>query len=810
MARSETRGDTRARHRGAGHDGRNTNAMPPLTTEQQSALDALMGQIPAIAQELRAAQPGGRGALTDQLAPIQREDEPVALAFAMRLGDQRGGTARDAADVAQALGQLDARREVAREARRARLRLRSAGIPSQLDIPQGPPPVMSTSGGAPGRSATPPLPIPRKPVLVEATATRTREGGEITLVLEWREGSDPDIVRGHIYLLDFWHEGIRHFRITDAMPRKRFRQEVTDTLRSSSEGIRTTTINWAFARRLVLEALDVNTWRGTEPDAEFPRHRERIDELLLNEPEEETRQHEVAAEQDRYAREGDRPLMSSDLEAEETVANWLGAWSFGDFNLTYDLLADDNPIRRAQPREQYVDLRRQWAKEADPGALRLTLLREQERRASALWVPGSAGVVGTGKELEAFWSLILHDTPFAGQLDEVPMATLTSAATGRHWYWTAYTMRRDSASGIWTISRLRDEGAASQALTIEELHNRITEAHELAEKTAQTVPSDPRDPKAAEAVRTVTAALTASMHYDDALITKLPLDETVYRAEVDDARTLGNHERAAAVLAKMASRFTTQLAIRFELAAEQYLVAESYASQGQPDVALIWLDRAIETMTEVVEAERTAEHLQGLAELLARRGRLRQAEELLREALQKEPERGSLHADLASVLMARVSGESVEDEEQLSEERRTELMRDALAELRQAARLDNTLPGLYTRMGAIFEMLGQQEDARLAYEEAIQRDLGDAGARYALGTLYLTRNDPTRALPLLEAAVQLQPLAIPYRLSLAAAYAAVDRTREASRELDLIDRLQPNLPQVAELRATIARQGKKQ
>ena len=43
------------------------------------------------------------------------------------------------------------------------------------------------------------------------------------------------------------------------------------------------------------------------------------------------------------------------------------------------------------------------------------------------------------------------------------------------------------------------------------------------------------------------------------------------------------------------------------------------------------------------------------------------------------------------------------------------------------------------------------------------------------------------------------------RWHLATAYAALDRRREATRELDTIDKLQPGLPQVAELRAILAR-----
>jgi hypothetical protein len=72
--------------------------------------------------------------------------------------------------------------------------------------------------------------------------------------------------------------------------------------------------------------------------------------------------------------------------------------------------------------------------------------------------------------------------------------------------------------------------------------------------------------------------------------------------------------------------------------------------------------------------------------------------------------------------------------------------------------------------------------------------------------MLLGRKEDTAALPHLEVAVQIEPLAVSFRLGLAANLIALNRTRDATRELDMIDRLQPNLPQVQELRAILARQ----
>ena len=813
MARSDRRTpQQRARKQAGG--GQDHAGAPPLTDEQRDALKEVTGRTASLAQELRDAQSGGRDAMIEALAPLDQQDEAVMLAYAAHLATVRGTEAKDAADVAQALGELAARREVAREARRSRLRLRSAGFPSSLNIPAGPPAITATDG----RELTPPTPM--TPItsiapqerwrrqLVEALATRTRESGEVALLLAWQEGLDPENVRGYSLALDFWHTGVSGYSVSEPMSRTRFRREIAETLQMDGQRVPTVKLTWAGARRLLQEALTVNAWRDSEPAAEFEAHRALIEERLLAEPDDDEARAEIAEEDARFEREGDRPLIGASMEADETIANWLGAWCFGDYGLTWDLLSNDNPLRRGSTREEYLALRRQWASEAEPGALRLMLIREQQQRASALWTPASAGRLAgsSAKELEVFWSVTLRETPLAGQLDEMPMATLSSPETGRHWYWTAYTVGRDAASSLWLISHSRDEGAASQALTADELQKRAQEARETAEKTAQTVPENPRDPRTMEVVRAVTGALATVLHYDDALIVKLPLDESVYRTAIDDARNMNNHERAAALLERMLGKFPDQTQTRFELGVEQYLVADQYGSQGEEEAANAWLDRAIATMTTVAEQDRTAEHVQAVAELLARRGHARAAEEKLRDALTLDASRASLHADLSSALMTRVSGENVDQNGKLTDDEQKPLVREALSELREAARLDSSLPGIFTRMGAIYEVLGQPEDARIAYEGAIERDTQDATAHYALGSLLLSRQEDAAALPHFEAAVQLEPLAVSFRLALAANYVAMNRAREATRELDLIDRLQPNLPQVQELREILARQ----
>jgi tetratricopeptide (TPR) repeat protein len=805
MARQDKHG-----HRARGAEPhKKTAPAATLSAEQEAEVAALMSGVQELADALRAAAPEGREAITASLAAVERASVPVQLAFAARLGEARGPAGRAAAEVANALGELAAASAVAREARRARIRLRSTGALPTLDL--------APRASAVAPAAAPPV-VPSTPQLVEAHVSLSREEGEMSLFLGWQEGEDPDFVRGNVIALDFWERGVQDFTMSEPMRRARFLEDTIQDMTAKS-GVATIAITWAAARRLVLEALDVNAWRGTELDADFRRHQRWLTTRLLNVPDTDEARAEVAEEDARAAREGDRPYFGSGLPAQELVATWLGMWSFGDYGGAYDLLANDHPIRRAAARDEFVRQRRAWADEAAPAGLRLTLVREQAQRASALWVPGAAGVVAPGgrQELEAFWSITCGESPLGGTVEELPLATVSSPVTGRRWFWTAHTLEHDTATGEWRIAHSRDEGAASQALTVDELQKRVTEAREAAERIISGAPPDPRSDAAADLLRELTGGLLTAMHYRDAQSARVPLDEALYHASIADAQVIRAFERAAALLERMSGKFPNEARIQFELGIQYYLIGMDTARAGDAGAEVLWLERAAAALRQAIAIEPSAEHLQALGEVLARQGYYDQAIERLRAAIASDPGRASAHSDLADALMSSAGDGNLDAPVPMSqlsraarEERVAEVTRVALAELREALRLDPNTPAAYSRMGAIYDILGQRDDSLLAFQEAVRHDPGDAEARYTLGTIYLQRGEPQRALLELEAAAQLLPQQVAIRVALATAYAALGRRREAERELDSVDELRPGLPQVAELRAEIARIGKSQ
>ncbi|HEY7781771.1 MAG TPA: tetratricopeptide repeat protein [Ktedonobacterales bacterium] len=841
MAKHEKRGTGSRRERQPGaHQARDSRGnarrgdtrrgteLPALDQAGQDAVAALLDGVGALAEHLRAAAPAGREQVVAALEPVVASPVAVQLGYADGLGTVRGPLATAAAEVANALGELAPDRDVAHMARRARHRLRSRdAVPTLALAPQVVPIGSATAEtrAAPAREAMPARPpaVPAPaPKLVEAHASRTRETGEVSLVLAWQEGEEPAYVRGCVIDLNFWEAGVKGFALTEPRRRTRFLEDATTTIHREHPEAELVAITWATARRLLLAALDVNAWRGIESAADYRRHQGLVSARLLDIPDDEDARAAVAAEDASAARAGDRAFFTPDLDPDEVVGNWLGAWTFGDYGAAYDLLADDHPTRRAQTRDEYIAQRRQWADEARPASMRLTLVREQAQRASALWLPGATGGVAPGgrREIEAFWSITLRESPLGGAMEELPMASISSAVTGRHWYWTGHTLERDR-SGAWRIARDRDESAASQALTPEELQKRIDEARASAERAAE-IPANAPEDVVEDRLRQAVGSLASALHYDDALLAKLPLDETIYRAAFGDAMAVGNPERAAALLERMRGRFPGQARLAFDLGAAYFMVARQMGHQGNHLAERTWLERAVGAMTEAVEEERTPDHLQALAEVLVQLGHFTQAVTRLREALELDPGRAATHAELADVLIHEVGGENLDDTEVPAgtaatgggpgtataaerEARVREAASGALAELREAARLDNNLPGLYTRIGAVYEVLHQHDDARIAFEEAVRRDPTNAEAHYALGTQYLHVRAIAQALPHLEEAARIAPLAVPIRLSLAGAYAALERWREAERELDGVDDLQPGLPQVSELRALVAR-----
>jgi tetratricopeptide (TPR) repeat protein len=726
---------------------------PPVTRSADAsatpAVQPLLDQLAILSQQLR--QSSERTAAYQTLSSIDQQPASVALAFAQALGARRES---DAADVALALAELSQHQALRKEARKALVRLRSVGIAPSFTVPTG-------EAAAPQR---------QRPFYT-GYVSQTREQGEVQVALAWYENQTAGDVRGMVFLLEFWRDGVKDFYLTDVTTTRRFQQDFSKN-RRAGEQVDVLPCTLAQARQLVLEALEINAWRKTPlPDA-YKRHYATIRDQLLNAsiPEEE---------EQTVLRAGDRPWIARSLESEELVANALGAWSFGDYGLFYDLLADEHASRRAQTRAEFVQLRRQWADEAEPAGLRVLLLREQQagQSQSSLWVP--TGIrAGGHKDVEAFWSMLLKDSQLGGQMEELPLATIINGDTSRHWYWTDYTLVQQE--GVWRISRQRDEGLLAQGVPIPDLQQRVKEKTEEANQIAQSRPAS--EEEAEEATRNLFGTVATSMHINDALIARLPLDRAPYDQAALDARSIGQYERAAAYYQRMLDRFGDRPRLLTQLGIMQFLAGERDLQEGNQAGAQRWWDNASASLEEAVTLAPSADTYQALAELRLRANKLEEAEQLIRQALELDDTRAERWGQLGSIQMNRNEA------------------RAALESFQQAERRSPDLPGIQFHIGRAYRAMGELENARQAYEEAIRRNPNDTEAYNNMAAL-LEESNPAQAITMVERAVALAPNVALYHANLAALLLKTGATKRGKAELELAERLEPSNPIVRQVRA---------
>ena len=96
-----------------------------------------------------------------------------------------------------------------------------------------------------------------------------------------------------------------------------------------------------------------------------------------------------------------------------------------------------------------------------------------------------------------------------------------------------------------------------------------------------------------------------------------------------------------------------------------------------------------------------------------------------REAIRLDPNSAVAHADLGSVLV----GQGELDE--------------ALAEFREASRLEPTNAILWNEQAKVYEQMGRGEDALHSLETGLEVNPGDAGILNQMGWLYATAENPT-------------------------------------------------------------------
>ncbi|GAC1645077.1 MAG: hypothetical protein NVS4B12_10800 [Ktedonobacteraceae bacterium] len=726
-----------------------------ISEEENTQLQHALEHYQEVAQHIRSSttQEQAEAALTD----ITSRSEAVQMALLKVLAKEHTG---DAADVLTAINAFSPNKEVRKEARRSLLRLDAAKIYSQWT-----PPIT--------QAAAIQVNVSHSPRFWKGSVTQTREEGEIQLLLFWEQGYDYSEVRILGFLLDFWQEGVKD-AFVDIVGKRAAEQRLAE-MRAKLPAVHVVDCTLAEGKRLLEDALSVNTWRGIEPSREYRNRLPTINSLIL--------------QVDDGGEDRGHTFIHPELEDQETIVNFLGAWSLGDYGLAYDLLTEGSSIRNSLSRDEWIEQHRAWYDEAHPTRVELGFVHERERSQSALWLPTSTiSRTPSRKDIELGWSVEILDTPLSGTLREFPLGTAVNKDTNRHWFWTSYTVERTRDG--WRIQQSTDEGANVQGLSITELQKRIKEYEDAIEAKVNQSDEDVN-----VLMQELTWRVTQLLHFYDALLVKLPFDRQMYEEAYGRAVFAGNPERIVVYLERMVQRFPENKGELLRRLGSTFVgLAYNYAQQGMAERETLFILRAEATLREAIETQDTAVGHMLLGELYIGMQRNDEAEAELLKAqsmVETSEEEKAIEAGIGNIAMRR------------------ERMAEALPHYRRVAEIDPKFPGIWFNIGFANRLLGNFEEAESVYKHAIEIEPTDIRPYSELTAIYMNRPDQQLAREIISQGVRANPESAHLHALYASVLFELGETRHAQRELQEAETLDSSLEIVQTVREHMQEKTKK-
>ncbi len=711
-------------------------------------LEQLLEKRHAIAQELHNST--SKAQAESALAELTSTDESTQMSMLKALAKLHDS---DAADILLAINELTSNKTIRKESRRSLIQLAGAKIhPSWTPEPE------------PG----PTLEMNQSPRFWKGFVTETREDGEIELVLCWEQGFEYGEARLMAFLLDFWDEGVRNFT-TEVGSKRHIETRIGNTRvrysKAAGREIRIQDCTLAEGRKLIQDALSVNAWHSTTPAKEYRHHLPVVEQLILNAPE---------LDEDRG-----RTFINPDLEPDEIVGDFIGAWTLGDFGLCFDLLASDSQLGEGLSRDQWIEQRRKWSNEAHPAHFEPRFLRERERTQQSIWLPTStlSDRISTQREIEIGWSLELTDTPLSGTLPEMPMGTAVNKETGRHWFWTSYTLVKED--GAWRIQRMKDDGTSAQGLSITELQQQIQTIDTRIQEIMETHRPDEAD--AEQYYEEIIWSTIQALHYDDALLVKLPLDRKIYDDAFSRARGLQLSERAIVYLEEIIQRFPKDPdigKILQLLAVSQADMSQIYKQEDMSTLAEHFFELALDNMQKAIAINNTGLSHIILAELYMANNRMDEAIaelELAKIRSDNRDEEAQIESDLASIAMA------------------PERYEEAIEHYKRVADMNPNFSGVLINLGLAYRRQEKYDEAIAYYQRALEMFPNEMPIYAELGTIYMTIQQFDRAIEIVEQGLLQHPDSAHLHALLAAIYSEKGDRRNAQAELQEAERINPDL-----------------
>src|SRR6266487_568271 len=727
----------------------------PVSLENTTQAQDLLDRYHEIARNLHESTNQAQAEAV--LAEINNLPEGAQITFLKSLSRERH---TDAADVLIAINELSPAKSVRKEAKRSLIALQGVRI-----YPQWSPPV----------DRTPAVQVTSSPLRFwKGMVTDSRDVGEVQLALGFEQEDNPSQVRVLVFLLEFFHDGVKDF--FSRTGNKRTADNFFAEMETHLTDVETKDCSLAQARRLILEALDVNKRNGTQPHKDYRFNSSLVNQLILEVPglEEAELEEEVEPEED------EDTIDLHSLDPSGVVVNFVEFWVNGDYDLAYELLSADSTLREGLSKDEWIERRKVWLEEADPGELIPNFIHEREPEESKIWLPGlvSARRSATRKEFEVGWSIELEEAPLTYTLPEVPQPTAIYEETQRHWFWTSYTLVQEENE--WRIQSMTDETAIALTLPIEELQKRIEKQDKfLNEYTAKHKPKNLNSEKTQQYLDTVVWRIMQTVFYTEALIKKLPLDYALYSDVLTRLQAVLQYEHSLIYLEALAQQFTDGPRLR-QLAAFQRELSNRFFDEEDDERNEHFLDLAEETLRKSLSLENSFEAHISLAEVLIDENEhLDEAEEhlLQTKSMVTDP------ADEAHIELH--LGEIAFEQKQYE---------NALKHYQHVANYHSNSSESWASLAMVYRMLEQYDEAEANYKRAIELEPDNEDYYYTLSEMFAANKQPQRGIEVLEEGLINNPDSAIMHLFLAMRYIDIGDYRQAELFLEKAERLDPDVP----------------
>ncbi len=126
----------------------------------------------------------------------------------------------------------------------------------------------------------------------------------------------------------------------------------------------------------------------------------------------------------------------------ESVAALLESFGEGDPDEAYNTLSPDSPLREELDAETWIKQRTDWLEAAQAGPVNISYVGVKEQLTPDRVI------------VEATWSLPIGNPTAEHPPKDLPTASCVFKDTGRHWYWTSYTVVEDDDE--WHVTDMTD------------------------------------------------------------------------------------------------------------------------------------------------------------------------------------------------------------------------------------------------------------------------------------------------------------------------------------------------------------------